>query len=94
MTDLITPTGELDTVEDDKTEEGDHDLFTHIVLVRKGSPITAKALVLQARVEGFPIAALCGKQWVPTRDDSKYEVCPTCIEVWEALAGKKFPGRA
>lgn len=34
----------------------------------------------RAYVTGEAITALCGKKWVPTRDPSRYPICPTCIE--------------
>ena len=36
--------------------------------------------VARAYVTGEAIAALCGKKWVPTRDPTRYPVCPTCKE--------------
>jgi hypothetical protein len=35
-------------------------------------------------VTGEAIVALCGKKWVPTRDPSRYPICPTCKELKEA----------
>ena len=38
----------------------------HIVMVPPGEPDqTPQAYVLRARVEGFPITALCGFVWIP-----------------------------
>ena len=34
----------------------------------------------RAYVTGEAIVALCGKKWVPTRDPSRYPICPTCVE--------------
>jgi len=36
--------------------------------------------VARAYVTGEAIEALCGKKWVPSRDPSRYPVCPTCVE--------------
>ena len=36
--------------------------------------------VTRAYITGEAITALCGKKWVPTRDPSRYPICPTCIE--------------
>ena len=36
--------------------------------------------VARAYVTGEAIEALCGKKWVPTRDPTRYPVCPTCKE--------------
>jgi hypothetical protein len=53
------------------TDGGDHDRFAHYA--RKDD-------VARAYVTGEAITALCGKRWVPTRDPSRYPVCPTCVE--------------
>ncbi len=50
---------------------GDHDRFAHYC--RRDD-------VARAYVTGEAIEALCGKRWVPTRDPSRYPVCPTCVE--------------
>ncbi len=39
---------------------------------------------MRAHVTGEAITALCGKKWVPTRDPSRYPVCPTCKELMAA----------
>ena len=39
---------------------------------------------MRAHVTGEAITALCGKKWVPTRDPSRYPVCPTCKELKDA----------
>ena len=53
------------------TDGGDHDRFAHFC---------RKEDVARAYVTGEAITALCGKKWVPTRDPSRYPVCPTCLE--------------
>lgn len=56
------------------TTDGEHDLFSHYV---------KKEDILAARVFGIPAKALCGKEWIPTKDEEKYPVCGTCKEIWE-----------
>ena len=56
---------------DVSTGDGDHDRFAHYC--RKDD-------VTRAYITGEAIEALCGKKWVPTRDPSRYPVCPTCVE--------------
>jgi hypothetical protein len=63
-----TPVATPDAVD---TDGGDHDRFAHYC---------RKADVARAYVTGEAIEALCGKKWVPTRDPSRYPVCPTCAE--------------
>jgi glutaredoxin len=65
-----------DEREDVRTDEGDHDRFSHYA---------RKDQLTEAMVMGTPVVALCGKVWVPSRDPQKYPVCPECKEVWESL---------
>jgi hypothetical protein len=58
------------------TDEGDHEKFAHYV---------AKDKVVESAVTGTPLVALCGKVWVPSRDPSKFPVCPECKEIYESL---------
>jgi hypothetical protein len=53
------------------TDHGDHDRFAHYC---------KKADITRALVTGEAIVALCGKKWVPTRDPSRFPICPTCAE--------------
>jgi hypothetical protein len=56
--------------------DGDHERFAHYVLKRQQ---------VDSMVTGTPIMALCGKLWVPSRDPSKYPLCPTCKEIADSL---------
>jgi len=31
------------------------------------------------------VKALCGKNWIPSRDPEKYPICPTCKEIHAGL---------
>ncbi len=64
--------------------DGDHERFAHYVRARGRS---AEALVLEARIHGFAVEALCGKRWVPSRDPKRYPVCPECAELAKGLQG-------
>ena len=57
-------------------DDGDHERFAHVVV-----PASA---VTEAYITGNPVAALCGKTWVPSRDPGRYQVCPTCQEILDA----------
>ncbi|MFT4083043.1 MAG: DUF3039 domain-containing protein [Nocardioides sp.] len=59
------------------TDAGDHDRFSHYV---------EKDKLTEAMVMGTPVVALCGKVWVPSRDGTKFPVCPECKEIWESLS--------
>jgi hypothetical protein len=60
------------------TDEGDHERFAHYVFRPEGDPRSAEAIVTEARVNGTPVTALCGKVWVPSRDPKRFPVCPEC----------------
>ncbi len=60
------------------TDDGEHDVMAHYA---------KKADILAARIEGVPCTALCGKKWIPARDEQKYPVCGTCREIYESMAG-------
>jgi hypothetical protein len=62
------------------TDEGDHDRFAHYILGRD-----PKAKITAAIVEGKPIRALCGKKWIPSRDPSRFPVCPDCKKIKDRL---------
>lgn len=63
------------------TDDGDHDRFAHY---------TRRADANRAYVEGTPIRALCGKVWVPSRDPSRYPVCPECAKIRERLRRRAY----
>jgi len=53
----------------------------HIVKTEPGE--TAAAKVLEARIYGSPIEALCGHVWVPSRDPKQLPLCEKCKSVYE-----------
>jgi len=55
-------------------EHGDRERFSHY---------TAKDKLTEALVLGTPVKALCGKVWVPSRDPSRFPVCPECKQIFE-----------
>lgn len=75
-----TPDGGIDTLErttpDTAFGDGDHERFAHYVLGDK---------IVESQVMGTPLVALCGKVWVPSRDPSRFPVCPECKEIYESL---------
>jgi|688.fasta_scaffold640238_2 hypothetical protein len=77
----ITPGGitvlDPDTDEDTSTEDGP---VAHIVRTKPGEDATAK--VLEARVNGTPLEALCGHVWVPSRDPKQLPVCERCVRIY------------
>lgn len=55
-------------------DEGDHDRFAHYV---------DKSKLTEAYVVGSPVIALCGKVWVPSRDPSRFPICPECKRLFD-----------
>ncbi len=71
-----------DTITDERTEL-DNGKCAHIVRTEPGQ--TATAVVLQARIEGTPLTALCGYVFVPQRDPKSLPVCPKCKEIYDLM---------
>jgi hypothetical protein len=79
--DVVTRPGETvrpDTV--DVVQTGNPSV-AHIVKTEPGESAAAK--VLEARIYGTPIEALCGHVWVPSRDPKQLPLCQACKEVYE-----------
>ncbi len=55
--------------------------MAHIVKTEPGEDAAAK--VLEARIHGTPLEALCGHVWVPSRDPKQLPLCDTCKEIYE-----------
>jgi hypothetical protein len=53
-------------------EGGDSDRFAHYA---------KRDEIMRANVEGGKITALCGWEFEPVRDPSRYPVCPKCKEL-------------
>lgn len=66
-TDIIPETGEP--------------VVAHIVKTEPGENAAAK--VLEARINGTPIEALCGHVWVPSRDPKQVPMCGKCRDIYE-----------
>ena len=56
-------------------------LAAHIVKTEPGESATAK--VLEARIYGTALEALCGHVWVPSRDPKQLPLCEACKSVYE-----------
>jgi hypothetical protein len=56
-------------------------VMAHIVKTEPGESAVAK--VLEARIYGTPVEALCGYVWVPSRDPKQLPGCQKCKEVYE-----------
>ena len=56
-------------------------IAAHIVKTEPGENAAAK--VLEARINGTPIEALCGHVWVPSRDPKQLPLCQECKAIYE-----------
>jgi hypothetical protein len=56
---------------------------THIVFVPEHLNVSPQALVMEARVEGIPVTALCGHTWIPQRDPKPLPVCSRCLDIYQ-----------
>ena len=56
-------------------------IVAHIVKTAPGESAVAK--VTEARIYGYPVEALCGHVWVPSRDPGKYPMCQPCKEIYD-----------
>ncbi len=74
------PDVDIDVDIDEVTETGEP-TRAHIVKVGPGEKAAAK--ILEARVTGTPIEALCGYVWVPSRDPKRLPMCEECKNVYE-----------
>lgn len=79
MSELQTLPAETIPDVDEVTETGEP-VVAHIVKVGPGESAAAK--VLDARINGTPIEALCGHVWVPARDPRQLPVCEACKEIY------------
>ena len=70
----------LDTRLDENTQTGEPTV-AHIVKVEPGE--SAQAKVMEARIYGTPLEALCGHVWVPSRDPKKLPMCEDCKSIYE-----------
>jgi hypothetical protein len=57
-------------------------VVAHIVKTEPGESAAAK--VLEARIYGTPLEALCGHVWVPSRDPKQVPLCQACKEIYDA----------
>lgn len=53
----------------------------HIVKTDPGENAAAK--VLEARIYGTPLEALCGHVWVPSRDPKQLPMCEKCKGIYD-----------
>ena len=56
-------------------------IVAHIVKTEPGESAAAK--VMEARIYGTPLEALCGHVWIPSRDPKQLPLCDKCKDIYE-----------
>lgn len=86
MSDTLTrPTTDQESLVNFITSDQPED-SAHIVLVtpeQKAEGKTAQSIVLESRIFGTPVTALCGHTWVPSKDPKNLPLCSKCKEIYE-----------
>jgi hypothetical protein len=77
---LQTGTVEVTEERTDENEQTGEPEVAHIVRSGGGD---AAARVLEARIYGTPLEALCGEIFVPRRDPAKLPMCTACREIYD-----------
>lgn len=79
-TPLSTGVGESVATRPDEELRTGEPVAAHIVKSTGGDAV---ARVVEARVYGTPLEALCGVVFVPQRDPSRLPLCRTCKDIYE-----------
>jgi hypothetical protein len=78
------PQTTIDRRVDQVTEERDETAppkAAHIVKTEPGESAVAK--VMEARIYGYPVEALCGERFVPQQDPKRLPLCGICKEIYD-----------
>jgi len=72
----------IETIPDvDPDLETAEPVAAHIVKTEPGESAAAK--VLEARIYGTPLEALCGHVWIPSRDPKQLPLCEACKNIYD-----------
>lgn len=58
-------------------------------IVRPTGDRSGADLVMEARVFGTEVEALCGHRWVPQRDPKQFPVCQACKDIFDGLGRER-----
>lgn len=85
MTTTLTRPGTREDARVDRshTTSNDPGDSAHIVHVPEDAGMSPQAYVMEARVNGFEITALCGYTWVPRKMATQLPVCSKCKAIYE-----------
>jgi hypothetical protein len=79
------PSVDVDIRPSDPELDHGEPVVAHIVRKDKGSDIAA--IILEARITGTPLEALCGAIFVPQRDPRRVPPCDKCREIYDLYRG-------
>ena len=80
MSELVT--SPVETIPDiDPDLQPGEPAAAHIVKTDPGESAAAK--VLEARIYGTALEALCGHVWVPSRDPKQLPMCESCKSIYD-----------
>ena len=79
-TPLSTGVGEVVTTRPEDDLQTGEPVAAHIVKAEEGD---ATAKVLEARIYGTPVEALCGVVFVPQRDRTRLRLCSACKDIYD-----------
>ena len=65
----------------DATPDTEQPHHAHIVKVKPGESAAAK--VMEARIYGTQLEALCGYVWIPSRDPKQLPMCQECKSIYD-----------
>jgi hypothetical protein len=82
MPDVISRPVEL-TPDTDLVPQTGEPISSHIVANKPGEDAATK--VMEARIYGTPLEALCGHVWIPSRDPKQHPICEKCKEIYEVF---------
>lgn len=85
---MTTPTTGTGTVLDRQTEidpTTGEPRAAHLVAPKDG--VEGHVLIMQARIEGTAVEALCGHKFIPARDPQQYPNCSKCLEIFKDNTG-------
>ncbi len=66
----------VEELEDEMTDDGEHDRFAHYV---------RKEDIIRATFDNVPVTAICGKVWVAKKSPEQYPVCPECKDIYDSI---------
>lgn len=87
---MTTPTTGTGTSVLDRTEidpSTGEPRMAHLVPPKGGKE--GHVRIMEARIEGTMLTALCGHQFIPMRDPQAFPNCQRCIEVFKANTGEE-----